>query len=80
MSLLPPREPLPPSQKQNLLSERLIRVEFLNDKAYWIDDNTLYEALYIGGEILQETTKPVNGELLSDEESYAVMELIDRLK
>ena len=56
-----------------------VSVAIVDDKAYWIFENTFYEAEIIDGEIDRESSKPVNVFELSNQDVNRMLYIIDNL-
>lgn len=56
-----------------------VRVIILDDKAYWIFNNTFYIAQTDDGNVLPETAEPINTSVLSKEEVKKMLSILDSL-
>lgn len=60
--------------------ERYLRVAIVEDKAYWVVNNTLYEAEVIDEEIMKEDAKPVNAFDMDFKEVTKMMTILDNIQ
>lgn len=66
--------------KQNYIPQS-IRVTVIDNKAYWIQDNTFYETFVTeNGEIDQSQAKPVDTTNMEIDEINRLMEIVDDLR
>lgn len=66
-------------QSFNHLEKTLIKILFINDKAYWIKDNMVYVASTKNGIILEESTKTVDMMGMNEVELEEMVFIIDKL-
>lgn len=59
--------------------EEAVSVAFLEDKAYWVIDNTFYEADIIDGEVDRETSKPIDAFQMTNLEMMKMLFILDNL-
>lgn len=59
--------------------EEAVSVAFLEDKAYWVIDNTFYEADIIDGQVDRETSKPVDAFEMTNLEVMKMLFILDNL-
>lgn len=59
--------------------EERISVAIIEDKAYWVVDNTFYEADIIDGEIDKTSSKPVNAFEMSYRDMNKMLFILDNL-
>jgi hypothetical protein len=69
-----------PSQLTKHREKSMIKVIVLDDKAYWVSDNTFYVAEALNGEIQKHTAKPVNTNKLSKKDLDKMLFILDSLK
>jgi hypothetical protein len=67
------------SQSVNHFKSTRLKILFVENKAYWIKDNTLYVADVIDGKISEEGTKKVDTMGLDRVELEKVMFIVDKL-
>lgn len=60
--------------------ERYLKVAIVEDKAYWVVDNTLYEAEVIDEEIIKEEAKPVNAFDMNMKDVNKMMIILDSIQ
>ena len=60
--------------------ERYLRVAIVEDKAYWVVNNTLYEADVIDEEIMKEDARPVNAFDMDFKEVTKMMTILDNIQ
>lgn len=60
-------------------SEVAISVAFFDDKAYWVLDNTFYQADIIDGHIDKESSRPVNAFDMSYRDMTKMLFILDNL-
>lgn len=56
-----------------------ISVAFVDDKAYWVLDNTFYQADIIDGEVDKESSRPVDVFSMSHKEMSKMLFILDNL-
>lgn len=66
--------------RDNEEDERYLRVAIVEDKAYWVVNNTLYEAEVIDEEIIKEDAKPVNAFDMDFKEVAKMMTILDNIQ
>lgn len=76
--------PISPRKKLNTQatkfnSNRYTRIIFINNSAYWIENNIFYTADFIDNEIVQETKKQVDTMTMDKVELDKMIFIIDRL-
>lgn len=57
-----------------------IEVLIIEDKAYWVADNTFFTANMVNGFIDQETTRPINTENMEKKEIEKMLFILDNLQ
>lgn len=68
------------SQMQKFNKNRIVDVAILNNKAYWVHDNILYEAeIHRSGEILSDEAKPVDVINMPEKQLKKIIEVVDSL-
>lgn len=60
--------------------ERYLKVAIVEDKAYWISDNTLYEADIIDEEIIREEARPVDAFEMDFKQVKKMMTILDSIQ
>ena len=60
--------------------DRPISVAFIEDKAYWVLDNTFYQADIIDGEIDKESSRPINAFEMSYRDLNKMLFILDNLE
>lgn len=66
--------------RDNEEDERYLRVAIVEDKAYWVVNNTLYEAEIVDEEIIKEDAKPVNAFDMDFKEVTKMMAILDNIQ
>lgn len=64
-------------EKEN---ERYLKVAIVEDKAYWVVNNTLYEADIVDEEILKEEARPVDAFDMDFKEVSKMMAILDNIQ
>lgn len=60
--------------------DRYLRVAIVEDKAYWVVNNTLYEADVVDEEIIKEEARPVNAFEMDFREVSKMMTILDSIQ
>jgi hypothetical protein len=60
--------------------ERYLRVAIVEDKAYWVSNNILYEAEVVDEEIIKEEARPVNAFEMDFKEVTKMMTILDNIQ
>ena len=60
--------------------ERYLKVAIVEDKAYWVVNNTLYEADVVGEEIMKEEARPVDAFDMDFKEVTKMMTILDNIQ
>ena len=60
--------------------ERYLRVAIVEDKAYWVVNNTLYEADVIDEEIMKDDARPVDAFDMDFKEVTKMMTILDNIQ
>jgi len=68
------------SQSKNYVSEQLIRIIAIDDKAYWVKDNKFFTAELLDGKINHDSTQEVNTINMSQKDLDKMLFILDRLK
>jgi hypothetical protein len=68
------------SQSRNYVSEKMIRIIAIDDRAYWVKDNKFFSANLIDGKIDHDTTQEVNTISMSQKDVDKMLFILDRLK
>lgn len=66
--------------KEKEESDNYIKVAVVDDKAYWVFENTLYEADVIDDEVVREQARPVDAFDMHFEQVAELMELLDEME
>lgn len=61
-------------------NDNYIKVAVLDDKAYWVFQNTLYEADVVDDEVVKEDARPVDAFDMHFEQVKELMELLDEME
>ena len=72
-------ESFPKSQLDRIRRKNIIRVAVVEKKAYWVHENTFYEAEVINGEINNDDAKPIDATNLSDAQIKMLLDILDRI-
>lgn len=68
------------SQIQKLLDKQSVNVAIVNNKAYWVFENTFYMANVSNGQIDTENAIPVDVFSASKKEAVDLLKILDSLK
>ena len=68
------------SQIQKLLDKQSVNVAIVNNKAYWVFENTFYMANVSDGQIDTENAIPVDVFSASKKEAVDLLKILDSLK
>lgn len=69
------------SQIQQLIDKQSVNVAIVNDKAYWVYDNTFYSAnINVDGQIDTDNALPVDVFSASKKEAVNLLKILDSLK
>ena len=60
--------------------ERYLRVAIVEDKAYWVVNNTLYEADVVDEEIMKDDARPVDAFDMDFKEVTKMMTILDNIQ
>jgi hypothetical protein len=60
--------------------ENFIKVAIVEDKAYWVINNILYEANVVDGEIEKEEASPVDAFKMNYKEVNKLMSILDNMQ
>lgn len=60
--------------------DNFMKVAIVEDKAYWIVDNVLYQTDFIDGEIVKEYAEPVNAFDMDYREVNKLMMVLDNMQ
>ena len=72
-------EDVPKSQLEKIRKKNIIRVAIIDEKAYWVHNNTFYQADIIDGFINNDEAKAIDAHTLSQDELSALMEILDTI-
>jgi hypothetical protein len=61
-------------------NENFIKVAIVEDKAYWVINNILYEANVVDGEIEKEEASPVDAFKMNYKEVNKLMSILDNMQ
>lgn len=67
------------SQLDRVRNKNLIRVAFVENKAYWVHENKFYEADIVDGFVQHNDAKQIDAHNLSESEFSALLEILDNL-
>lgn len=59
--------------------ERTLTVAIVEDKAYWVHDNTFYETDIVNGEIDKNSARPINAFTLPKKKFDQLLEILDNI-
>jgi hypothetical protein len=68
------------SQSKNYISEHMIRIIMVDNRAYWIKDNTFFVAEMENGMVVPETTTPIDTSRMSKQDVDKMLFILDSLK
>jgi hypothetical protein len=68
------------SQSQKHAASTMIKIIVIDDKAYWVKDNIFYYAKTHNGDIVSETTEPVDVSLMSKDDIEKMLFILDNLR
>jgi hypothetical protein len=68
------------SQLQQLRKNSIIRVAVVDNKAYWVHNNTFYESDIVDGCIDNDAARPIDAIKLSSNEIDDLLEILDNIK
>ena len=57
-----------------------IRVAIVEDKAYWIIENTLWQAQVVDGEIMKDDARPIDAFDIDYKELNKMMNILDHMQ
>ena len=69
-----------PSQLTKHKKKSMIKVIVLDNKAYWVSDNTFYVAQAVNGEVQRDTARPIDTNGLSKPDLNKMLFILDSLK
>ena len=67
------------SQLEKIRSKNIIRVAIVNDKAYFVHENTFYTAALINGEVDRSSASPINAFDMSKKEMKMLLSILDNM-
>jgi hypothetical protein len=72
----------PRQQSQSLkhVEKNTVKVIFIEDKAYWVNNNIFYCAEAIGGNVNIDTTEPIDTSSMSKKDIDKMLFILDNLK
>jgi len=74
------KEYLVNKELENDEEDHFMKVAIVEDKAYWIVNNVLYQADFIDGEIIKEYAEPVNAFDMDYKEVNKLMIILDNIQ
>jgi hypothetical protein len=74
------RKPKRPSQMLKHIEKSTVKVIFIDEKAYWVSNNTFYCAQAVGNAVDIETTEPVDTTDMSKKDIEKMLFILDNLK
>jgi hypothetical protein len=60
--------------------ENFIKVAIVEDTAYWIINNVLYQADFVDGEILKEEARPIDAFEIGFDDVNKLMDILDNMQ
>lgn len=67
------------TQMEKIQRENIIRVAIVNEKAYFVHDNTFYTASLINGEVDRSSASPINAFDMSKKEMNMLLSILDNM-
>lgn len=67
------------TQMQKMQKKNIIRVAIVNDKAYFVHENTFYTAKIVDGEVDRSSASPVNAIDMSKKEINHLLSILDNM-
>lgn len=67
------------SQLLNIRKKNTVTVAIVENKAYWVHDNTFYETEIIDGQIDRDSARPINAHTLSKKKFNQLLEILDSI-
>jgi hypothetical protein len=67
------------TQMQNLQKQNIIRVAIVDDKAYFVHENTFYTASLVKGEVDRSSASPINAIDMSKKEMNLLLSILDNM-
>ena len=67
------------TQMQKMQRKNTIRVAIVNDKAYFVHDNTFYTAEVVDGEVDRASASPINAFDMSKKEMTKLLSILDNM-
>lgn len=67
------------SQMEKIRKRNTIRVAIVNDKAYFVHDNTFYTAGLVNGEVDKSSASPINAFDISKREMKMLLSILDNM-
>jgi len=68
------------NEEQQENDDNYIKVAVLDDKAYWVFQNTLYEADVVNDEVVKEEARPVDAFDMHFDQVKELMEILDEME
>lgn len=69
----------PKTQSRNHFNKRMVRILYINNSAYWIENNIFYTAIFDNGSILEDTKKAVDIMAMDSVELDKMIFIVDKL-
>lgn len=67
------------TQLQKIRNKNTIRVAIVNDKAYFVHENTFYTAKMVNGEVDRSSASPINAFDMSKKEMKLLLSILDNM-
>lgn len=67
------------TQMDKIRKKNIIRVAIVNDKAYFVHENTFYTAALINGEVDRSSASPINAFDISKREMKMLLSILDNM-
>jgi hypothetical protein len=74
------KKPRRESQMSKHIEENTVKIIFIEDKAYWVNNNIFYCAEAVGNSIDIDTTEPVDTTSMSKKDIDKMLFILDNLK
>jgi hypothetical protein len=68
------------SQSKNYISEHMIKIIMVDNRAYWVKDNVFFVADMNDGSVVPETTRPIDTSRMSKQDVEKMLFILDNLK
>ena len=67
------------TQMEKVQRQNIIRVAIVNEKAYFVHENTFYTAALINGEVDRSSASPINAFDMSKKEMNMLLSILDNM-